>query len=125
MQQIQIEIQADFLQRLVTTRPVQALVELIWNSLDAEAKDVRVEFDRDPAERLVSIRVVDDGPAERLCIIIDDVSTSGAHFQAAEALMSREAAAVTLALAVGQTVHDPVEDPFAWVETELPLYKPE
>jgi hypothetical protein len=61
MQQIQIVLQPDFLQRLVTTRPVQALVELIWNSLDAEAKDVRVVFDRDRAERLVGVRVVDDG----------------------------------------------------------------
>jgi hypothetical protein len=78
---------------------------------------------RDAKELLGNLMCVEELPHGRLCIIVDDVSTSGAHFQAAEARMSREAAVVALALAVGQTVHDPVEDPFGWVETELPLHE--
>lgn len=61
MQQIQLELQSDFLQRLVTTRPVQALAELIWNALDAESQNVRVVFERDTAGRLSAIRIIDDG----------------------------------------------------------------
>ncbi len=61
MRQIELEIQSDFLQRLVTTRPVQALAELIWNALDAESRNVQVEFEHDAGDQLMSIRVVDDG----------------------------------------------------------------
>jgi hypothetical protein len=60
-QTIELEVQEDFLDRLATTRPVQALSELIWNSLDADAKTVRVEFDHDPSGLLQAIRVTDDG----------------------------------------------------------------
>jgi len=60
-QTIELQVQEDFLDRLATTRPVQALAELIWNALDADAKHVRVEFDHDPSGLLQAIRVKDDG----------------------------------------------------------------
>jgi hypothetical protein len=53
-QTIELQVQEDFLDRLATTRPVQALAELIWNALDADAKHVRVEFDHDPSGLLQS-----------------------------------------------------------------------
>src|SRR4051812_12389935 len=56
-----VEVQADFLERLATARPVQAVAELIWNAFDADAKDVRVEFDRDASGLLQAVRVRDDG----------------------------------------------------------------
>jgi hypothetical protein len=59
-QTIELQVQEDFLDRLATTRPVQALAELVWNWLDADARCVRVEFDRDPSGLLRSIRVRDD-----------------------------------------------------------------
>jgi hypothetical protein len=55
MQQIEVEVQPDFLDRLASGRPVQALAELIWNAFDAEATDVRVEFDRDASRRPLPI----------------------------------------------------------------------
>jgi hypothetical protein len=62
MQQIlDVEVQPDFLERLATARPVQALAELVWNAFDAEAKDVRIAFDRDASGLLQAIRVTDDG----------------------------------------------------------------
>lgn len=41
-----IEVQSDFLERQAKARPVQAVAELIWNGLDADATriDVRLEF---------------------------------------------------------------------------------
>jgi len=44
-QRYTIEIQADFLERQTKAKPVQALAELIWNGLDADATrvDVRIE----------------------------------------------------------------------------------
>ena len=41
-----VEVQADFLERQAKARPVQAVAELIWNGLDADATriDVRLEY---------------------------------------------------------------------------------
>lgn len=42
-----VEVQPDFLERQSKAKPVQAVAELIWNSLDADASrvDVRLEYD--------------------------------------------------------------------------------
>ena len=41
-----VEVQADFLERQAKAKPVQAVAELIWNGLDADATrvDVRLEY---------------------------------------------------------------------------------
>ena len=41
-----VEVQADFLERQTKAKPVQAVAELIWNGLDADATrvDVRLEY---------------------------------------------------------------------------------
>ncbi len=60
-QTVELQVQEDFVDRLATTRPVQALAELIWNSLDADSTTVKVEFDHDASGLLQAIRVRDDG----------------------------------------------------------------
>ena len=40
-----VEIQSDFLERQARAQPVAAVAELIWNSLDADATTVSVDFD--------------------------------------------------------------------------------
>ena len=37
-----VEVQSDFLEKITRAKPVQALAELIWNSLDADASNVDV-----------------------------------------------------------------------------------
>lgn len=76
------------------------------------------------AEDLFGNLIAVDEMPERTCVLIDDVTTSGGHFRAAEALMRRQDTAVGLAMAVGQTVHDPVADYFGWVQSEMPIYQP-
>ena len=41
-----VEVQPDFLERQSRSKPIQAVAELIWNGLDADASriDVRLEF---------------------------------------------------------------------------------
>lgn len=56
-----VEVQADFLERLAAARPIQALAELTWNAFDADATDVRIEFDRDASGLLQAVRVRDNG----------------------------------------------------------------
>lgn len=41
--------------------PVRAVLELIWNSLDADAHQVTVELDRADGSGVVGVRVTDDG----------------------------------------------------------------
>jgi hypothetical protein len=55
-----VQVQEDFVEKLAAARPAQALAELIWNGLDAEATRVSVEADRGPLG-LTSIRVRDNG----------------------------------------------------------------
>ena len=44
MKEIYIEAQADFLEKISKTKPIQAISEIIWNSLDADAKNVHIKF---------------------------------------------------------------------------------
>src|SRR5882724_3031661 len=56
----QVEAQEDFVEKLAVASPAQALAELIWNALDAEATKVSVEVDNSPLG-LRSIRIRDNG----------------------------------------------------------------
>jgi len=56
----QVEAQEDFVEKLTVASPVQALAELIWNAVDAEATKVSVEMDTSTLG-LRSIRVRDNG----------------------------------------------------------------
>ncbi|MFO0714275.1 MAG: ATP-binding protein [Sandaracinus sp.] len=59
---IPVHVEPDHLSRLGSTRrPALALAELIWNALDADARTVRVEIDRNALGGIDAIRVVDDG----------------------------------------------------------------
>ena len=57
---LEVHAQEDFVEKLTAARPAQALAELIWNGLDAEATSVSVEVERGPLG-LTAIRVRDNG----------------------------------------------------------------
>lgn len=56
-----VEVQSDYLEKLTRAKPPQALAELIWNSLDADASQVSVRFSSNELGRLSSIQVRDNG----------------------------------------------------------------
>lgn len=59
---IRLEAGADHVEALAHERnPVQAVVELVWNSLDAEAHEVRVGLLRNDADGIIGVTVEDDG----------------------------------------------------------------
>ncbi|WP_186511047.1 ATP-binding protein [Caenimonas sedimenti] len=60
-QQYPVEVQPDFLKKITGAKPVQALAELIWNGLDADAKEVGVSFDYNELDTLSTVVVRDDG----------------------------------------------------------------
>lgn len=62
MQAIDVEVKPDHLERISSVaRPVDAVAELIWNGLDADASQVRVDLDTSPLGGLTAIRVTDNG----------------------------------------------------------------
>ena len=66
IERIRVVVQDDFIERQTRGKPVVALAELIWNSLDGEASQVSVEFDRnDLAGGISKIVVYDDGEGFR------------------------------------------------------------
>ncbi|HEV2603337.1 MAG TPA: ATP-binding protein [Microvirga sp.] len=46
MERVTVEVQGDHLRKLASTRPVQAVAELIWNAVDADATSIAVEIER-------------------------------------------------------------------------------
>lgn len=46
MKSYDVEVQGDYLERLARAKPVQAIAELVWNALDADATQVDVEIER-------------------------------------------------------------------------------
>lgn len=59
--EFQIEVQPDFIEKITRAKPLQALSELVWNALDADAKEVRVYSERNELESLSAVIVRDDG----------------------------------------------------------------
>lgn len=57
----QVEVQQDYLSKITGAQPIQALSELIWNSLDADASSVDVKFEYNDLDTLSAIIVSDDG----------------------------------------------------------------
>ena len=58
---VHVEAKADHLQSLAKSRPINALAEIIWNALDADADEVRVEVDDNALGTPEVIRVSDNG----------------------------------------------------------------
>src|SRR5262245_37276275 len=62
MRRLHIEAKDDHVLRLAyRDQPVAAIIELVWNSLDAEAHYVNVVIERDGLDAVERVRVEDDG----------------------------------------------------------------
>ena len=56
-----VEVQSDFLEKITRAKPIQALAELIWNSLDADASNVDVFVEQNELGATSRIIVRDNG----------------------------------------------------------------
>ncbi len=62
MTTISLLAKQDHLAKVATTRdPVKALSEFVWNAVDADAKNVSIEFATNALDGIEAIRIVDDG----------------------------------------------------------------
>ena len=44
MKRVSVLVQNDYLERMSKTRPINAVAELVWNSLDADADKIKVKL---------------------------------------------------------------------------------
>ena len=61
MKQIYVQAQADHIASMFRGTPLAAVEELVWNALDADAKEVKVDLVTNPLGAVESVRVSDDG----------------------------------------------------------------
>ena len=61
MKQIYVQAQADHIASMFKGTPLAAVEELVWNALDADAKEIKVDLITNPLGAVESVRVTDDG----------------------------------------------------------------
>jgi len=62
MSELVLEASDDHVARLAHEGdPIRAIVELVWNSIDADASSVAVALDRDELDGISAVRIADDG----------------------------------------------------------------
>jgi len=61
MKQIYVQAQADHIASMFKGTPLAAVEELVWNALDADAKEVKVDLISNPLGAVEAVRVSDDG----------------------------------------------------------------
>ncbi|WP_423596024.1 ATP-binding protein [Roseateles sp. MS654] len=59
--EFQVEVQPDFIEKITRANPQKALSELIWNALDADARNVHVYCERNELDAPSAVVVRDDG----------------------------------------------------------------
>lgn len=58
---ILVQAQADYIESLAKAAPLSAVEELIWNALDADAREVKVDVLTNGLGGVVAVRISDDG----------------------------------------------------------------
>ena len=61
MKEIYVQAQADHIESLAKATPISAIEELVWNALDADAREVRVDLITNALGGVEAVRVSDDG----------------------------------------------------------------
>ena len=56
-----VEVQSDFLEKITRAKPIQAISEFIWNSLDADASKVEVFVEENELGAMSRVIVRDNG----------------------------------------------------------------
>ena len=59
--QIYVQAQADHIESLFKAAPLAAIEELVWNALDADAREVKIDLITNPLGAVDAVRITDDG----------------------------------------------------------------
>src|SRR5437016_5639328 len=61
MKRVTVSVQNDYLERMSKTWPINAVAELVWNSLDADADRIKVKLIENTMGGLERLTVTDNG----------------------------------------------------------------
>ncbi len=95
MKTIYVQAQDDHIESLFRASPLAALEELVWNALDADAREIKVDLITNPLGGITAVRVSDDGTGI-------DILNADATFGHLGGSWKREGGATTLA---GRRLH--------------------
>ena len=59
--ELEIKVQQDHIESLTRSNGINAIAELIWNSLDADANEIRINYDKNILGKYEYISVEDNG----------------------------------------------------------------
>lgn len=77
---IKVNVNDDHLKRASRTNPTDALIELIWNSVDAGSTKVEVKINKNDLEGITSVEIIDNG----FGIVVDEISQTFGQFGASK-----------------------------------------
>lgn len=81
MTKVTVEVRQDHLERIAQRSPLQAVTELIWNALDADANTVRVELLDNSMRGLGAVHVIDDGTGISHDVALNSFKSLGASWK--------------------------------------------
>lgn len=61
MKRVSVSVQNDYLERMSKTRPINAVAELVWNALDADADKIKIKLFENEMGGLEKLTVTDNG----------------------------------------------------------------
>ncbi len=112
MKRVAVSVQNDYLERMSKTRPINAVAELVWNSLDADADLVKVKLVENDMGGLEKLTVSDNGNGLEYALAEQAFGSLGGSLKRAEQksrrkkrfLHGRQGKGRFSAFALGQTV---------------------
>ncbi|MGN0846280.1 MAG: ATP-binding protein [Kiritimatiellia bacterium] len=81
---VYVQARADHVASLASAAPLSAIEELVWNALDADAREVRVDLVQNPLGGVEAIRVSDDGSGIDLLKIEETFGSLGGSWKMPE-----------------------------------------
>ncbi len=91
---IYVQAQADHIASLSAASPVSALEELVWNSLDADAREVRIDVITNPLGGVEGVRISDDGTGINILRVESTFGSLGGSWKRIEGAKTRSSRAL-------------------------------
>jgi hypothetical protein len=85
-----VEVQSDFLEKITRAKPIQALAEFIWNSLDADASRVDVNVEQNALGAMSKIIVRDNGTGMEYSVAPELFKSLGGSWKRSGATTKKE-----------------------------------
>ena len=86
---IYVQARADHVASLASAAPLSAIEELVWNALDADAREVRIDLAQNALGGIDEIRVSDDGSGIDILRAEETFGSLGGSWKMAEGTTTR------------------------------------